>query len=121
LIENIFSIKTRYAFYIDVLEFLILFGILFLALHYINKLVKLPRLVLFLITVDLFLIFPRPTIETLKFIIRAIFYIIIQSILIIINLLKFSRVELIIILNLILLGIFAFKFLQKKKKEKLKH
>lgn len=105
----------RYLLYIDILEFIFLFLILFLTLHYINKLIKLPRLLILFITIDLFLIFPKFTINTLKFIIRSFFYLLIQLILLIIKLFKFSRLEFIIIINVILIGILLLKLWQKKR------
>ncbi len=108
-------ISHRFLFYINILEFAFLFLILYLTLHYINKLIKLPRLLIFFITIDLFLIFPKFTINTLKFIIRSIFYLLIQLILLITKLFKFSRLEFIIIINVILICILLYKFWRKKK------
>lgn len=119
LIKHI--IKPEYIFYYQVLEFLFLLLILYLILHYINKLVRLPRFMIFFITIDLFLIFPRFTLSGIKFLLWQFIKTSLFLIKWILKLFTLSRIELIIYINLIFLLVILYKFLKKKHfyKEKL--
>lgn len=107
-------LKEQYQFYTPILEFIFLFIILLIILHYINKLIHLPRFIIIFLTIDLFLIFPKFTINILKFILKSFFYILKETALLVIKSFKFSRIELIIFVNLILIIFILIKYLKKK-------
>ena len=107
-------LKERYQFYTPILEFIFLFIILLIILHYINKLIHLPRFIIIFLTIDLFLIFPKFTINILKFILKSFFYILKETALLVIKSFEFSRIELIIFVNLILIIFILIKYLKKK-------
>ncbi len=111
------TLSKQFEMYSSIAEFIILFIALWVILHYINKLVKLPHLTIFFITLNLFLLLPKFTIKFLRVLIKAVFVLLMGIIVQLTSLFHSSRLQLIIIFNIVFIGIFALKYYLKKKKK----
>ncbi len=119
MLEWLDTLSKQFEIYSSIAEFITLFIVLWVILHYINKLVKLPHLTIFFITLNLFLLLPKFTIKLMRVLIKGIFVLLMATTVQLTNLFHSSRLQLIIIFNIVFIGIFALKYyLKKKKKEK---